>query len=434
MTAREAGPFLHLHTMHVCMLALVRALFVASLSFCYLPGSFSGKVYASIAQSIVSGEQYYPLGADLLQKDPISTSSGLASGSEEDAYLPEFPSMERSITARQAHSALKNNEPGKMNISLGETQFWIFPEKDLGGSITTPVQRFPLSDYEDVIGLQSSNQMSGAELKKRQTKDRKLFITLSICSQPAPLGSGESGRLPPPLELFISYGADNKFPGPASRLSEGHVSTNGGLTTYADRRSGDSYFGVHAPSTPDFKGAYSYEITASIDAPYTDYQETPGLFHVDSDTHAGLFVTNNLTVSNASDALTATWLASGSPFSVFVYDRSDANIVGLERSYCCMTNHAPIKGNIKGMDNPNVEVGMSTLGDGGLPKQQFYVKNLNAGSAHSAVLAWETNYTQTGSSKVGLGGVVWPVIHFTTKSGESGVLEEKAARRIEIIT
>ena len=420
--------------MHVYMLALVRALFLASLLFCYLPCSFPGKVYAYFTQRVISGDQNYPLGAVLLQKDQIPTSPGSAGGIEEEAYLPEFPSMERSITARQAHSALKNNEPGKMNISSGETQFWIFPEKDLGGSITTPVQRFPLTNEKDVIKLQSSNQMSGAELKKRQTKDRMLYITLSICSQPVPLDNGESRRSPPPLELFISYGADNKFPGPASRLFEGHVSTTGGLTIYADRRSGDSYFGVHAPSITDFKGAYSYEITASIDAPYTDYQESPGLFHVDSDTHAGLFVTNNLTVSNASDALTATWLASGSPFSVFIYDQGDANIVGLEKSYCCMKNHAPIRGNIKGIDNPNVEVGMSTLGDGGLPKQQFYVKNLNAGSAYSAVLAWETNYTQTDSSKVGLGGVVWPVIHFTTKSGESGVLEDKAARRIEVMT
>ena len=391
---------------------------ILTLLLFYLAFSNTHLAYASEAESIIPSDHNHPLVQDLHHEDQIRTQLESSAGDEQSEYRPDFPGLGGRIIGRQDNSALANNEPGKSKIAFGDTQYWVFPEKELGGQGITPVQRLPPSHDKSNVEIDLGNQAQGAELKKRQAGDRMLHITLSICSQPAAIDSSHSDPAPP-LELYISYGPDNKFPGPNSRVSEGQVPTKKGLATYANNVSGDSFFGVHAPSAPGFNGDYSYEITASIDALYTGYENSPGLFYLDSDTRAGFFVTNNLTASNTSDSDKTAWLSSGSPFSIFVYDQNDPKIAGLENSYCCMKSQAPIKGNVKGIESSNVEVGMTSTGDGGLPKQQFYVKDLKGNSAYSAVMAWDTNYTQTGSSKVGAGGVVWPAIDFTTKSGWS---------------
>ena len=312
-------------------------------------------------------------------------------------------------TDAQAPLTLQNNQPGVMSIMPGDTQCWMFPRSALGDRSSPATSRIPSSDDLvdfDRMSEEMESRLIGSELKKRQGGDHSLYLTLSVCGQPSATVNNPSGP-PPPLELYISQISGDQCPGPNFTGQQGWEPADGGFANYTDTTSGDSYFGVFAPTSSGFSGSYDYEITASIETPYTYYQDFQSLYYLDSDQNSSLLMTTNLTTSNTS---ISQWMQSGSPFSVFLHPQEDVMITGLLRSYCGLNNSAAIR------TMNDIEVGMTTVA-GGLPKQQYYVDGLNKSTAYYAVMALESNFSQSGSGNPGGGGTVWQDISFDTKAG-----------------
>ncbi|MCJ1433810.1 stretch-activated cation channel mid1 [Xylographa pallens] len=395
------------------------ASFAASLLLLILYLAFSNPhfAYAENADTITHDDHNHPLILDRFLEDEIRYQD------EQDAatdrartYEPEFPSMGRSILGRAPAPStvqLANNIPAVMSIAPADTQCFIFPQTALDQPPSLVTQALPPNRVEIVTGHAIDDHdmgYTGSELRRRQRSDHLLYLTLSVCGQPSSAISNPKGP-PPPLELYISQAMNDECPGPNFAGQQGWLTADGGFTNYTNPTSGDSYFTVSAPQAQGFNGNYTYELTASIDAPFTYYEELPGLFFVDSDQNSSFFMTNNLTTSNSSTQQDE-WMQTGAPFTMFMHDANDVMITGLLRSYCGLNTSAQIR------TMADVEVGMTTIA-GGLPKQQYYVKGLNKTTSYHAVMALPSNYTQTGVGMPGGGGVVWQDILMTTKTGKN---------------
>lgn len=329
---------------------------------------------------------------------------------EEHGRQPIFAELGRGIVGRALEDpqidALENNMPGKKDISLGDQQFWLFSKKNLYGhrSLATLNQ----GKRDDEASLENEDDIRTAkELRKRQSTDRKFYLTLNVCNQPSAIVPNPQ-KPPPQLAIYVSRSSNNKRPNPSAQDANQAVPTvEQGYASYNDFTSDDVYIGISAPKTSDFQGTYNYELTISTDAAYTSYEEIDNtIFYIDSDSGGALFASSDLTDSDST--------ASGPPFGVFVHNVNDTSILGISKSYCGLRNHAEIRGNIKGLETTNVEVGV-TLAGGGLPKQQYFVRNLNSSSTYYAMRVEENRNHGPGNVKGG--GRVWKNITFNTKSG-----------------
>lgn len=382
----------------------------------YLAFSNPHMAYAQDVDSISHEDHNHPV---ILQDDYRDMAQAATFGDvnyRQSSYEPEFPSMSRSIIGRQAApgvNTMANNMPQQMSIAPGDTQCFMFPQTALDATPSLLTQKLPLSSFGVDASLVCHAQDVGhtvSELRKRQASDHGLHITLSVCTQPSAMADNPNGP-PPALELFVSQSGGVDCPGPTFNGQQNSHPANGGFFNYSDCTSGDSYFAVSAPQTTGFSGNYSYELAASIDTPYTYYQDFQSLFFLDSDQNSSIFVTSNLTLSNSTTQQQA-WMDSGSPYSIFMHDSSDVMIKGVLNSYCGLNNSAQLK------SMADVEVDMTSLG-GGFPKQQYYVPGLNKSTTYFAVMALNGNYTQSkGAGSPNGGGVVWQAITMTTKSGE----------------
>ena len=401
------------------------ASFAASLLLVILYLTFSRPhfAYAFELDSIEHRDHNHPFLLDPVSHDLVPGVIGWNDEGGKRRYEPEFAGLGRSIVGRVAGepliSGLSNNVPGKMDISGGQVQYWSFSKSDLNGprSSATPDLPFSQPNRRDG-GFQDpkDDSQTKEELKRRQDGDRQLYLTLSVCDQPFAT-SNNSTSPPPPLQLYVSESLDNQTPGPnAASLKQVLITTKNGYADYITMTSDDTFIGIEALSNSSFQGTYNYEITASIDAPYTFFEPFSNLFYVDSDNSASLLVSGNLTNENASDLTQQQWMNSGSPFNIFVHSQNDPWILGLSSSYCGMKNHAQIQGNVENLGNTAVEVGMTKKG-GGLPKQQFYIKNLNSSSRYYAMMAVGSNYTKSGPGNVNGGGTIWDFKNFATKNG-----------------
>src|SRR2546423_11569529 len=101
-------------------------------------------------------------------------------------------------------------------------------------------------------------------------------------------------------------------------------------------------------------------------------------------------------------------------YGVFAHNMNGSSILGVQNSYCGLSNYAQIKANVPGFENQHV-AGMTNRGVGGKPKEQFYINNLNATSKYWGFLALPGNSTP---GVIGGGGSVWRAINFTTKTGK----------------
>lgn len=319
-------------------------------------------------------------------------------------------------TARQAPAeptALANNDPQQLNINGGETQFWVFTKKALAGPSSPPNAGLP-SLVERVEPIERRQ-----DLRKRQDADipggsRTLWITLNTCLQPSTNNS--NAGIPPQLQLFISQSQNLRNPGPGQsnadllsvQIEDGH----GSVTLDAS----DSIFiGVSAPNVTDFTGIWSYEIAGSIDAPFHEIDSTSSnLYFVDSDNHAALLITNDTTQARPNETVFQEWMSIKPPFSMFAHNQNDPAILGVQKSYCGLKSYAQIQ------TNADTEgTSMTTRGQGGKPKEQFYLQNLNTSATYFGILAVNGNSTASGNGVIGGGGKVWKAMNFTTKTGTS---------------
>jgi calcium channel MID1 len=224
---------------------------------------------------------------------------------------------------------------------------------------------------------------------------------------------------PPQLTLFVSTSANNQAPGPlADPKAQAMVVFNEGAAMYNLTTDREVYIGVHAPNVSEvFSGTYNFRVAASVDNYYYSYndQDEADLIWVDSDSQGALLITHDLT--NTTDLAIQQQIMSTQPYVLFAQNKQDRSINGLKYSFCGLQNYAQIAGTKDGRQTSMVRTGMTTRGQGNLPKQQFFFNGLNSSAEYIGILA--TN--NAGLSKrqtTTVGTTVFKATNFTTKSGK----------------
>lgn len=318
-----------------------------------------------------------------------------------ETYEPDFTGADRSIIGRAGGDAqaLGNNAPSNSNLNISQStgpQYWIFPSKTLFGPKAPQVPGLPSSSLFEAQNVSATPDNPG---------ERELYISLTTCRQPLAKDPNSDG-VPDQLKLYVSTSSTNKRPDEnnhdfAVQVEEGFGSLKIPVKT-------DTYFGVHAPATEGYDGAYNYQLTASIDGFYASLYNDTIVYFVDSDANSALLYTKNTTnTTNSLDPLFQQWMDRPPVFSLFLQlQNQNSSILGLQNSICGLQNLAQIQG------PPDVETVMTPAGDG-LPKQQFHIQNLNRNSTYYAIVGMIGN----GSGVVGGGGTVWNSTRiFTTKT------------------
>ena len=316
-----------------------------------------------------------------------------------ETYEPEFSGADRSIIGRTGEDILPlgNNAPGILNISQSHSQYWTFPSSTLFG---------PKSSHSP--GLPSFLKGQNNSVDPDAPGEIELYISLTTCRQPLSKYPSSDG-VPDQLELYVSKSATNQKPNENNH--DYAVSISGGFGSLSISVKTDVFFGVVAPASEVYDGVYNYQLTASIDGFYASSYSDPNAFFVDSDSNSALLYTNyTVNTTNSSDPLFQQWMKRPPVFSLFVQNQEDSSILGLQNSVCGLQNLAQIQ---------DVEKVMTAAGDG-LPKQRFFVKNLNRSSTYYAIAAIIGNSTDQGPGVVGGGGSVWSSAkvraNITTKS------------------
>lgn len=414
------------------------------LAILYQPISNPTVAYAADPNTVASADETRVSQLDFLGR--LNGFEGLHLDLDEEGqtYEPNFAQLDRSIIGRAAteFKPLENNVPGKGDIKEGETQYWRFSKKALSepqSPTNSPLPfelnlrdlvHIPLPDNEDI-----DDDISNLLRRQADTAgERTVYVTLSICDQPSLKETGLVGETRSPLSLFISKSPDNEKPN--SQSNDFAVSLDGGYGAREFSASNDVFLAVTATKNSQLSGIINYELTASIDAPYTtynDHERPPGdkskdyLFHIDSDTSSALLISNELTMENSSSTEYKHRMSNPPPYSIFVHNQDDPLILNVGRSICWLKTHAQIKGNLLSKkSSADFMTSMVTSG-GGQPRQQFFVSGLNASSTYYAILAVDGNSTKAGDGVVKGGGTVGRPKRFRTKSGLSSFLIRKSS-------
>lgn len=334
----------------------------------------------------------------------------------------------QSGVARRALTSLGNNQFQKGNITIGETQRWVFLKESVTGPKSPATSGLPA--YVPANDS-SSDETMGHELKKRREEEdmdglgpmlskrsTDVYVSLNTCSNPdlntTDRTTAQNEPLPP-LQVYISTSPTVQNPGPGVDSPDQSVhSADGGYMAATVAADGDVYIAVAAPNTTAYSGHYTYQLAVSIDAYFHAVDDTdPFLFFIDSDINSALLVTNNVTQSAPNSANYQEWMNITPPYTIFANNVNNTAISGLERSFCALNDLAQIR---KG--NNAIQVGMTNRGMGNKPKEQFYITGLNKSSTYYGILAMDGNSTASGNGVVGGGGKVWRPMNFTTKAGE----------------
>jgi hypothetical protein len=316
-------------------------------------------------------------------------------------------------------SSLGNNQFKTSDIKLGETQWWYFPKESVNGKKSNATPGLPESIFVDGTSEQT---ISSDELRKRDEdivkRSTSVYLSLTMCSKPEI--NNTNGTIPdsvpslPELNLYVSTSESLQKPGPGQDSSKQNVFTaDEGYVGASVQADGDVFIGIAVQNSTAYSGSYRYEIAASIDAYFHSIVDEPFLHFVDSDIHAALLTTDNLTLSEEGSENYQQWMDLTPPFTMFAHNVNDTAISGLQRSYCALEQLAQI-----GKGDHGVEGGMTNRGLGKKPKEQFYITGLNRTSNYSGILAMDGNSTNSGNGIVGGGGRVWKPMYFATKSGE----------------
>ena len=326
-----------------------------------------------------------------------------------DRYLPDFLGFDRSLIGRAADEiqTLSNNAPKQSDIDGGDVQFWIFKPSAQRAATTKP-KGLP-SAFDD---CPSNGSLSDPSRLQKEANGPNLFISLNTCDQPSTKKQSPNSA-PNQLELYVSTSSSNQKPD--ARKHDYAIPVDGGYGSINLTFTGDVFVGIAAPTSDEFEGSYNYEIAASVDDYYAKSIASNASYFVDSDNRTALIDTANTTsCTNTSSEVFKAWKVLPPPFSIFVSKQDDASILGLEHSMCGLKRHAQVQ------KTTDVERIM-TFSGGGQPKQQFYVKSLNASSAYYAIVGIEGsdgNSSSIGGGKINGGGTIWAVTNFTTKSSE----------------
>jgi calcium channel MID1 len=362
--------------------------------------------------------------ADLVRDDGHSHRLvlGCHSAGNELQCVPESDLVDEPAVIQRAPAglvSLGNNQYQRSNINIGETQWWVFPREAVNGPKSPPGSGLPASvSAADDSG---NSRLVLDELKRRDVADRlsrrstTVYISLNTCLKPEvnSIDASPGGPLPQ-LEVYISLSDSLTNPGPGiDSPNQNLYQADGGYMGTTVDADGDVFIAVAAPNTTAYSGFYNYDIAASIDGYFYSVDEvSPFLFFVDSDVNSALLVTDNVTQASPNSTGFQQWMNLTAPFTVFAYNTNDTATLGLEQSYCALSQLAQIR---KG--SSDIQAGMTSRGLGNKPKQQFHITGLNRSSTYYGLLAMEGNSTDSGNGVVGGGGKVWRPMNFSTKAG-----------------
>lgn len=351
----------------------------------------------------------------------------------EPTYEAQFVGVDRGIIGRATTEpiTLTNNGMQETNIPQGQLVSYMFSNTSLWGPLSSIKSGLPsqiilngkakrgldetetLDDDEDEEDTEDGEEL---ELRPRQSGDQRLlYITVTACKQPT---SNTTTDPPPQLQLYVSVSQDNITPGPGQSPQE-QIPLINGYALYPINATGNVYIGVYGENVnATYTGVWDAQIAASIDEPYHYFWNSsdPNLFLVDSDSNSALLYTDPLIPDLSNKTLAEEWMdMNPGPFTVFASDASDNSIIGLQNSYCGLQTKAQISASQPGQTTIPIETRMTNIGNGSLPKQQFYITGLGPGKTYNIALAMNGN-TSSGNSAVGAGGQVFKMSSFTTLS------------------
>lgn len=340
------------------------------------------------------------------------------------AYQADFLGYDEGIIGRAATSdsptQLENNVPRADNLAQGQANYYMFPSSEL----TLRVRSAEDQD-EDIWNLINEETDSpNPELRQRQAPSSQLvYVSVNVCSQPKPIDSTTVDP-PPQLQLYISQSSSNTQPGPGSNGAQQSFDLVEGATMQRVDATGDIYFGLYGANNTAYENMWSAEIAASTDNFYHTYHSDSGtnLRLVDSDSSAALLITGNLTNENASSPAFHEVMNTGPQYVLFASNSSNRDVQGLQNSYCGLAQNADIKPLDSGQNPGNVQVSITTRGQG-VPRQQFYINGITSGTTYNAMLAvyggGNSSTTTRRAGVIGGGGQIWPAMNFTTLAGMS---------------
>lgn len=275
------------------------------------------------ADSIGHDDHNHPRIRDLQDQSGVSGTPDLMREEGSRSYEPTFTGLDRSILGRALDiKDLQINNPATDDIKMGETHSW----------------------------------------KVQSSDARSLNLTLSICNI-----SSTGNDEPPALRLKISE------PPLASQSS--NITTDKGIAVKQLNMTREIEFSVSVDDSSEFKGTYSYELTASTGV------LNASLTLLDSDNNSTLFaVDTNFSLLPDSVA-----------FGISVYP-NDSLIPWIPKSNCALKNLANINGNSY-PSAANVTTEMTNV-SGRTTKQLFHVTGLNPGTSYLAIIAIDRNKTQ----------------------------------------
>lgn len=331
-----------------------------------------------------------------------------------------------------------NNTPLSGSIDDGQTQQFVFASKYVHGPKGNPGVGLPgqFDKFDDVGGdnldffseeLLNDDTSNEAVRQRRQSdsgEEVTVYVSINVCSQPLWTGTGDPPGPPPQLNLYVATNLSTVV-GPNSQYAADEINTlDEGYAGSFTNITGDLNIAITAPTPPSgYTGGWTYSIAASIDDYYHDSEGGPSpLYLVDTDTSSALMVTDNVTQADPSDPTYQQWMnLNPVPFSMFTIPMSRLNALnGMTQSYCAVQKAALITGdpaNAQAALAP-VQMEMTTRGLGSKPKQQFYIRALNATMQYQTYLTMIGNSTASGPGVVGGGGKIWSATNLTTKTGK----------------
>ncbi|KAJ5693368.1 hypothetical protein N7462_002791 [Penicillium macrosclerotiorum] len=384
-------------------------------------GSASGS-HATGTRSFTQGSESSLIGGPIISDGagfPVALDS--FNGLElRDTTGEEGDSAELDLVRRDYPSdgtSLGNNQYQNGTIEIGQILYFFVTKEVVNGNKSTgSVSGLPAHLSSRGLEYDSSNLRQ--ELRKREgelvKRDTTVYLSMTTCSKPQSNSSTAPGSFPQ-LEIYYSTsGLEN--PGPGKDDSEQTmIEASGGFANASINASGDIFIALVAPNSTTYTGSYSYEIAASIDAPFHSVNDDDAfLYFVDADNSAALLVTDNLTQSDANSTNYKEWMSIKPPYMMFAHNVNSTALDGLQRSFCALNRLASL-----GRISNSTTVGMTSRGLGSKPKEQFYIQGLNRSSTYDGILAMRGNSTSWGNGIVGGGGQVWKAMNFTTKTDDN---------------
>lgn len=397
-------------------------------------------VYAAelpIPEHITPSDFEQALPPALPDAPPIDTRSGAAEERSDGVYAPDFAYFDRALIGRQQDEVnkLTNKQKAQGSASPGSTSYFRFEKSQSGGSRAraAPPEALGVRGLENASGgkarreaLTEEDAENGGletELRRRQSGNQ-VFISANTCRQPSPTVHIITDP-PPQLTLYVSTSARNTKPGPSAteNLATSPIPFVGGYANFSVQAGSDIYLGVSAPElTSGWDGGWNFEIAASTDGWYHSYDSnTPFMYMVDTDSESALFITDNLTTSNATTEVDK-WKNMRLPFTMYAFPNASwSPMIGLERSVCGLSQQFNSNLTTNSTTNITVASSVTTKFGQGIPKAQFHVQGLKTNTSYLGFLAvnGSTEDMQLpGGGTVRAGGQVFQQFLWTTKVGK----------------